>query len=93
MMRRRALIFLLAVGTFAGYASGFASLYRWHHYGPGGFCRHEQSYGYGNPGPSTAPWAPPQTPQAPRPAEAPPAPPAQQAQAPTPDTPATPGPR
>ncbi|WP_257455404.1 hypothetical protein [Archangium lipolyticum] len=34
-MRRRALIVLLAIGTLAGYSSGFASLYRWHRYGHG----------------------------------------------------------
>lgn len=72
MIRRRALIFLLAVGTLTGYASGFASLHRWHHYGPGGSCHSWQSYGDSyRPGPPATPWAPPQVQQAPRPAEAP----------------------
>jgi hypothetical protein len=47
-MRRRALIFLLALGTLAGYSSGFASLYRWHRYGhgrgPGWSCHHGRSF-------------------------------------------------
>ncbi len=48
-MRRRALIFLLALGTLAGYSSGFASLYRWHRYGhgrgPGGSsCHHGRGF-------------------------------------------------
>lgn len=90
MFRRRALIFLLALGTVTGYASGFASLSRWHHSGPGGSCHPGQSYGYGygyNPGPPAPAWAQPQAPQAPRPAEAPAAPQAPQApaQAPTPE--------
>lgn len=87
MFRRRALIILLALGTVTGYASGFSSLYRWHHHGP---CHSWQSSGYGygyNPGPPAPAWAPPQAPQAPRPAEAPAAPQAAQApaQAPSPE--------
>ena len=77
-MRRRALIALLAFGTLTGYASGFASLYRWHRYGSpyGGHCRHGQSYKYQNN--THRSWAPPS---------------GSQAQAPTPDAPAEPGPR
>jgi hypothetical protein len=75
-MHRRLLITLLAFGTLAGYASGFASLHRWHRYG--GHCRASEY----NSRPDTAPWAPS---QAPRPADTVPAPqdPQVQAQAPT----------
>jgi hypothetical protein len=38
-MHRRTLIALLAFGTIAGYASGFASLHRYRH---GGYCRHDR---------------------------------------------------
>jgi hypothetical protein len=67
-MHRRALVALLAFGTIAGYASGFASLYRWHRYGSphGGHCRHGQS---SNAHP--APWAPPPASQAPAPTPGP----------------------
>ncbi|WP_375772039.1 hypothetical protein NR798_14505 [Archangium gephyra] len=71
-MRRRVLIALLALGTLAGYSSGFASLYRWHRYGhaAGGHCRQGRAYDdnsrYDSPR-----WAPAQAPQASRPAEPP----------------------
>jgi hypothetical protein len=69
MIRRRTLIFLLALGTLTGYASGFASLHRWHHSGHGGYCHSGQAYGDDyNPGPPAPAWAPPQAPaQAPTP--------------------------
>ena len=63
-MRRRVLITLLALGTLAGYSSGFASMYRWHRYGhpSGGHCRqgraHDSNSRHGTPS-----WAPAQTPQ------------------------------
>jgi hypothetical protein len=82
-MRRRVLIALLAVGTLAGYSSGFANLYRWQRYGsPYAGCHHGRGYDY-NSNPSSDRWAPP--PNA--------APPAPQAPAPATDAPAEPGPR
>ncbi|QRN94607.1 hypothetical protein JRI60_36600 [Archangium violaceum] len=87
-MRRRALIILLAVGTIAGYSSGFASLYRWHRYGhghgQGWSCQHGRGYEYDT---RTAPsWPPPRQPPAPQAPQA-------QAQAPLTDAPGEPGPR
>jgi hypothetical protein len=63
-MRRRVLITLLALGTLAGYSSGFASLYRWHRYGHayGGHCRQGRTHDY-NSRHGTAPGSPAQTPQ------------------------------
>ena len=63
-MRRRFLIALLALGTVAGYSSGFASLYRWHRYGHtyGGHCRQGRAYEH-NSRHGHTPWAPAQAPQ------------------------------
>jgi hypothetical protein len=63
-MRRRVLITLLALGTLAGYSSGFASLYRWHRYGHayGGHCRQGRAHDFHSRH-GTPPWAPAQTPQ------------------------------
>ncbi|WNG38770.1 hypothetical protein F0U60_38045 [Archangium minus] len=60
MIRRRALIFLLALGTVTGYASGFASLYRWRHHGPGHACRHGH-FRDSHVNDNAAPWAHPAT--------------------------------
>lgn len=57
MIRRRALIFLLALGTVTGYASGFASLYRWRHHGPGHAC-HPGQYRDSRAQPTTQAQAP-----------------------------------
>ena len=83
MMRRRALLFLLALGTVAGYASGFSHLAYAHRSGHGAWSCSSWRDAESNP----ASWAPP-------PAAAPAAP---QAQAPAPppaapQAPAQPGP-
>ena len=64
-MRRRFLIALLALGTVAGYSSGFASLYRWHRYGHsyGGHCRQGRAHHDGHFRSGTPSWAPAQAPQ------------------------------
>ena len=64
-MRRRFLIALLALGTVAGYSSGFASLYRWHRYGHayGGHCRQGRAYDDDSFRSGAPRWAPAQAPQ------------------------------
>jgi hypothetical protein len=67
-MRRRLLIALLALGTVAGYSSGFASLYRWHRYGHayGGHCRQGRAYDDDSFRSGRTPWAPARDTQAPQ---------------------------
>lgn len=79
MMRRRALIFLFALGTFAGYGSGFFSLAHAHRYsGHGeGFCHSWREAESTPPRPVEAPAAAPPASQAQAP-QTPPAPPAAQ---------------
>lgn len=86
MMRRRALIFLFALGTFAGYGSGFFSLAHAHRYGHAeGFCHSWREAEFAPPRPVEAPAVAPAAPQVQAPqVQAPQTPPAPAAAQPGP---------